>query len=183
MINLPTDSFHKFINTNSYTDYVVADMSYIRALKIDDRVFPGVKLIDIFQLLNSNYLFLKISPAILPAVFTYYQESSYEFQFIIPWIKVNFDEISLIDLTSRFKGLVDYLVVFQKPDTKSIKSKLKSLVVEEDLFTTINRWEKELITGMTELGFQGIYVAPDGMYDKSDEIVKTKPRDKKIELF
>lgn len=177
------DSFLEFINNGTHIDYAIVDISGIKSLKVDSSVFEGIKLIDIFQNLNSEYLFLKTNPVLLPSIFSIYQESCYEFQHIVPWVKVNFDEVTIIDLTSRFRGLIDYFVIFQKPGVRPIKSKLKSLIIEEDLITTINGCEKDLISGLDELNLSGIYVASDGMFDLSSDIVNSKPKNTRAELF
>lgn len=140
-------------------------------------------MIDIFQRLNSDYLFLKVNAGILTEVFNIYQESSYEFQCIVPWIKVPFEEVTIIELTSKYKDVVDYLLVYQKPSVKSIKSKLKTFIIEQDLITTMNNWEKDLIISMSQLGYTGIYVTSDGFLDTASNLMKSKHGDSRVELF
>ncbi len=158
-------------------------MSRIKTLRIQDFIYNNVKLIDVFQKLNSDYLFLKVNQSILPEVFNIYQESSYELQCVIPWLKIPFEEVTIIELTSKYRDVVDYLMVYQKPQTKSIKSRLKTIIIEQDLVTTMNHWEKDLIINLCQQGFTGIYVTSDGYIDSASNIMKLKHGDSKVKLF
>lgn len=177
------NSISSYIDNSISIDYALIDLSRLRTIRIEDAIFQDVKLIDIFQKLNSNYLFFKINSVLFPYIFTIYQESSYDFQFVIPWIKMDFYDYSKIYFDYKFKGIIDYIVVFQKPFTKSIKSKLRNTIIEEDLITTLNHWEKELISELSCQGYEGIYVTSDGCVYKSNDIVKTTLDNSRIELF
>lgn len=184
MSELDNVTFSSLISSGTHVDYAILDLSAIRNLRIENYIYEDVRLIDVFQDLNSDYLFLKVTPALLPSVFTIYQESYYEFQHLIPWIKTSFDELAIIDLTSKFKGLIDYVVVFQKPSVKSIRSKISNLIIEPDLVTTMNGWERCLIKGLSDIGFNnGVYVTSGGDMYTCESDVPVNSFDKKVNLF
>ena len=79
MSELDNVTFSSLISSGTHVDYAILDLSAIRTLRIENYIYEDVRLIDVFQDLNSDYLFLKVTPALLPSVFTIYQESYYEF--------------------------------------------------------------------------------------------------------
>lgn len=184
VIDTVFNNFHSLLSSKEHIDYAIVDISAIKSLRIENYIYDNVKLIDVFQELNSDYLFLKVSQILLPTVFSIYQESFYEFQHLIPWVKTSFDELAIIDLNSKFRGLIDYLVVFQKPSAKSIKSKLSNLIIEPDLITTMNSWERLLIRGLSEMGINdGVYVTSTGDMYQCDLEAPITNSGKKIDLF
>lgn len=184
VIDTVFNTFHSLLSSKEHIDYAIIDLSIIKSLRIENYIYDNVKLIDVFQELNSDYLFLKVSQVLLPAVFSIYQESYYEFQHLIPWVKTSFDELAIIDLNSKFRGLIDYFVVFQKPSAKSIKSKISNLIIEPDLITTMNSCERLLIRGLSELGInEGVYVTSTGEMYQCDVEAPITTGGKKIDLF
>lgn len=164
-------------------DYVLIDASRNRNLRISDFLFEGLKLIDIFQQLETKYMFIRIPYQLLPLVFNVYQESSYEFKLIVPWVKSNFDDNSLIDILSKYKNCVDYILVFQKSEAVNIKQIFKTLFIEPQEVMSLNSWEKTMMRDMKNLGYEGVYITSDGIVTQVDSNQINMNAQSKIELF
>lgn len=148
-----------------------------------DSLYENFTLNDIFYNTDLQYLILKVSPEALSLIFNAYSESIYEFKFIIPWIKSNFDDNSMISITNKLKKCVDYIIVFQRSGTRNIKSFLSSIVIETDKGNELNNWEKNLIINFSSLDYNGIIITQDGFITKTSDLISTSKYRSKINLF
>ena len=71
MSELGNVTFSSLISSGTHVDYAILDLSAIRALRIENYIYEDVRLIDVFQDLNSDYLFLKVTPAMVTSVLSF----------------------------------------------------------------------------------------------------------------
>lgn len=173
----------QFIKEEQHVNYAIIDVSKCANFRLFEDTDNPVKLIDLFQKLNSDYLFLHMNTKSLVDVFSIYPESSFELTYLIPWLKINFNESNVIEMTSKYMSNVNFVGVFQKCNSARLKSKLKSVIIEEDMISTLNRWQRELISDLNSWGLTGMYVSLDGIVLPTTTLTVKKPKNQMIELF
>lgn len=146
-------------------------------------IYEQVTLSDIFQEINTDYLILCVSNELLTSVFNIYTESDYNFRYLIPWLKINYDDSSLINVTTKLKYCMDYVLVFQKPLTRNIKSVLQTLIIEPESPFGINGWQKKTVKAFSKINFDGVVVTQDGEVITSNEFLTTSQGTHKANLF
>ena len=168
-------------------DYAIIEVRFLKSSDVNFAFENKFKLIDIFQEFSCDYLFFKTTQDILPYMFLYSQESNYDFSSVIPWIKkYQIDKNITYNSDLTFKAIVDYVLVFNRSGVHSIKSKIPNLLVEEDLVTTENKWERNVMKEMEHQGYRTpIFISPFEIYIFDEDYFQTKnyKENRKVELF
>ena len=179
-------------NVNHY-DFVIIDPPWNyddKTSKLTDvfvsDLWENVKLIDIFQKLDVDYMFLWVTTNMLPVMFNCYQESQYQFKTLIPWIKLTSNENLFYGLGNSFRNCVEYVALFQKPRVPALRFNDKNIILEESNDTNIKPklWENDLIDKLIERGLSGIYIFSGGTLKFIDNVRPiTIHEQTKVELF
>lgn len=168
---------------NTNVKYVLANIDTQEDYTPMGNIYSDVTLYDLFQSLDVNYLILCVPSHMLPSVFNTYVDSNYLFKYLIPWVKINYDDTSLINVTTKLKYCMDYVVVFQKPLTRNIKSTLQTLIIEPESPFCINEWQKKLIKSFSNIEYEGLFITNSGEVINSNEFLEIKPDVHKTCLF
>lgn len=168
---------------NSHIKYVILDTDKTRTINVLDNVYEGISFINIFQQTNVEYIILISSKDTLTSVFNSYLDSFYDFKVLIPWLKINYTESSLLNVTQKLKACTDFVLLFQRPHVRNIKALLQTIIIENEPIMSLATWEKNLIKGFNELEYPGIYVTKNGQVVESSSLLDTSTVQGKIQLF
>ena len=134
----------------------------------------------IFQQLNYDTIFLVCEKEMLPTLFNLYLDSVYNFKGIIPWVKINFNDTELLNVTYRLKNCVSFILVFQKPKGKNLRPYLPSLIIEPEYINYTPKWEIELAKKLSFM--EGIMLNGDKLIASKD-LLKSANTLQKTKLF
>lgn len=175
---------HEWIKSKSLTaDYAIIDVARNRHLEMLDEIYEGFNLIDLFHKIDADYIILKVSENYLPSVLSLYVECSQELKYIIPWIKLPFNDASLLNVTTKMKKCVDYVLVLQRSGCRNLKSLFSSVIIEPDKYNELGTWEKQLILNFNENNLSGIVITSDGYISDAKSLISTNKNYNRINLF
>ena len=151
-------------------------------------LWDNMKLVDIFQKLDVKYMFMWVTPSMLPVLFNCHTESGsdYEYKTILPWIKTTSKDNLLYGLGNTFRQCCEYLVVFQKHGTPVLRFADRAIIIEESGSRTVKPkiFERELVKKLNDKGLNGVYIFSGGNLDFIDCVdVVEEPKYGKQQLF
>lgn len=164
-------------------DYAIIDLARNRTFGLFDDIYPGFNLYNIFQQLPVKYLFLKVAQKDLATVLNVYLDSQFEFKYCIPWAKVPMTMTTINNLTNKLKPSIDFVLVFQLPGQRNIKSFLSSLIIDIDKINELNTWEKNLVVNFNNINYNGIIITEDGFIAEAKTLIPITKTQTRIDLF
>ena len=187
--------FEEFLDTNvNQYDYAIIDPPWnyedkppaIRKEQVTYNLWDNMKLIDIFQKLNVNYIFLWITNSMIPIMFDCLKESEYEFKILIPWLKMTENNAIFIGPGNTFRNAVEYLVVLQKSKADLLHIQLRNVIIDKVGKRTEKpkEWERRLCVELANRNLKGVYIFSGGELDFIDTVdIYTKEKVNKVNLF
>ena len=171
--------FTAFISSElSKLDYIFIDVPQnYPPTKYNSEFWRGITFLDIFQNIESGTILIWATVDILPQLLCGFIESSYDLKSVIPYMKLTRHEDPLYSIDNGFRRGLEYLVVFQKDDNipSYLFTKRAILEIENELTSKPIRWEDNMFMNLTERGYKGVYILPDGnvadtsIYSKHEE--------------
>ena len=160
------DTFNRFISSElNHSDYVFIDPPQNHNnIRSSNGFWEGVSFPDLFQRINTNYIFLYCGIGTLPLVMNSFIESSFDLVALIPYVKVGKSEDTLYSLRRHsFRYPIEYIAVFQKPGCPLLSFLSKTVIVEnQNSFQRPISWETAIFNELEEKNYKGLYILPDG---------------------
>ena len=187
--------FEKWLDTNvNKYEFAIVDPPWnyndkrpsLSVKQLTYNLWDNMKLKDIFQKINTDYLFLWTTNSMLPLVFECCKDSDYEFKVVIPWIKLTNNEKLCYGLGNSLRNCVEYLVLFQKPKAQVLRLSDRNIIFEQSGERTIKPkiWEHELVEKLSNKGLRGVYIFSGGDLDFIDSVdIVDKPTVVQNKLF
>lgn len=170
-------------NETSEIKYALFDVDNTKIFNTLDHVYSDVTFSDIFQQTNCDYLIFIVNKECLISLFNSYLDSFYDFRTIIPWLKIDYTESSLLNVTQKLKNCMDFVVIFQRPHVRNIKALLQTIIIEPEKSLCFPEWQKNLILEFFNISYSGIYVSKDGQVVDSNQFIQNSTVQNKIQLF
>lgn len=159
------------------------DISNKSDVSLFDNIYDNVLLKDIFNLVNSHYLFIIANDNMIPALFQTYMESPYDLFTIIPWIQAPLEDNTLVDLVSKHKKNLKFVLVFSLPKTRNIKSLLSTIIIEPENCLSLNPWQRKLVSKFNEWEYTGSIITSKGYVEELIPYIPVSTNMSKIKLF
>lgn len=186
--------FEEFIDTNvnSY-DYAIIDPPWnyddkppsVTTHQVTYDLWDNMKLTDIFDKLDVNYIFLWVTNSMLPLMFRCLENSKYVFKILVPWLKMTENSEVFFGPGNTFRNCVEYLAVIQKKDAKILRFQFRNVIIDKVGKRTEKpkEFEQRLCSELSNRGLDGVYIFSGGELDFIDCVdTYTKP-ETKVKLF
>lgn len=188
--------FEEFIDTNiNRYDYAIIDPPWnyddkpnnVMIHQVIYNLWDNIKLRDIFDKLDVNYIFLWITNSMLPLMFKYLENSKYVFKILVPWLKMTENNEVFFGPGNTFRNCVEYLAVLQKKDAKILRFQFRNVIIDKVGKRTEKpkEFEQRLCSELNSRGLSGVYIFSGGELDFIDsvDIYSKKDSKNKVELF
>lgn len=84
-------------------------------------------------------------------------------------------------MTTKYKGCIDYIVIFQIPQSEDIKSYVDSIIIEPVVNQGIQDWINRFRKQMSTNSYRGIYIDSFGLVHQENDFDSMD--NLRIELF
>ena len=188
--------FQEFLDKNIHYGFAIIDPPWSyddKSLALTNNpltyeLWDNLKLIDIFEKINVDYIFMWVTSSMLPVLFDCHNSSvnNFEYKTIIPWVKTTSKDNICYGLGNSLRQCCEYLVLFQKPNIPVLRLADRALIVEASGERTFKpkMFEQGLVKKLTEKGLTGVYIFSGGNLKFIDSVdIREEPEYAKSDLF